>query len=207
MLKIWGRNNSINVMKVLWIAAELGLDFQRVDIGGPFGGNHEPAYLKLNPNGLVPTIDDDGFILWESNSIVRYLAAKHSTGTLWPTELQRRADAERWMDWQLSVLIPSVGPLFLGLIRTPPEKRDGAALEAAREASEEAWRRLETVLADGRSYLTGARFTMGDIPVGCFAYRWYHLPIERPTLPHVEAWYKRLAERPAYREHVMKPLT
>ncbi len=207
MLKIWGRNNSINVMKVLWVASELGIGFERVDLGGPFGGNHEPGYLKLNPNGLVPTIDDDGFVLWESNSIVRYLAATHSAGGLWPTDPRQRADAERWMDWQLSVLIPSVGPLFLGLIRTPPEKRDAAVLETAREASEEAWRRLEGVLEDGRSYLTGETFTMGDIPAGCFAYRWYSLPIKRPTLPRVEAWYKRLSARPAYREHVMKPLT
>ena len=129
MLKIWGRTTSSNVQKVMWAIGELGLKYERVDIGGPFGKNNEPAYLAMNPNGLVPTLEeDDGFLLWESNSIVRYLAAKHGPGKLEPKDLRAQASAARWMDWQLSVAGPAITPVFWGLIRTPPEKRDQGAI-------------------------------------------------------------------------------
>src|SRR6266700_3694774 len=134
MLKIWGRNTSSNVQKAMFAVGELGLAHERIDIGGPFGKNNEAAYLAMNPNGLVPTLEEeDGFLLWESNSIVRYLASKHSRGTLEPTDLRERGSASRWMDWQLTVCAPAIHPVFWGLIRTPPDKRDHAAIDAAKE--------------------------------------------------------------------------
>jgi glutathione S-transferase len=204
-MKIWGRRTSINVQKVLWTCAELGVAYERVDIGGPFGGLKDPAYLQLNPNGLIPVIDDDGFVLWESNSIVRYLAATRGAGALYARDARERANAERWMDWQLCHLLPGMSPLFMGLVRTPPEARDPGAIETARGRAGAAWRILDTALA-GRRYVTGEHFTVADIALGGFAYRWHALPIERPSLPGVRAWYDRLQERSAYREHVMLPL-
>jgi glutathione S-transferase len=206
MLKIWGRANSINVQKVLWCADELGLAYERIDIGGPFGGNDQPAYRRLNPNGLVPTIEDDGLVLWESNAIVRYLAAGHGVGTLCPAEPKARADVERWMDWMISTLHPPMTTMFWGLIRTPPEKRDTAAIETARKSLCDIWARLDGQLRE-RRYVGGDNLTMGDIPVGCAAYRWLNLPIERPDLPHLRAWYDRLARRPAYAKNVMITMT
>lgn len=131
MLKIWGRSNSINVQKVLWCCDELGAPFERVDAGGAFGITREPEYLALNPNGLVPTISDGDLVLWESNAIVRYLAARHGMGTLCPEDLAQRADADRWMDWQLGTLWANFRPAFIGLVRTPPENRDRASIATA----------------------------------------------------------------------------
>ncbi len=208
MLKIWGRANSVNVQKVLWCCDELGLPFDRTDLGGAFGGNREAPYLQLNPNAVVPTIEDDGFVLWESNSIVRYLAAKWSTAEieLYPDDPRQRAEAERWMDWQLTTVHGGMTTVFWGLIRTPPEKRDLKAIEAARQSMGEIWSRLDRYLAD-RPFVAGDNLTIGDIPVGCFAYRWFNLAIERIELPHLRAWYGRLTERPAYRKHVMIEMT
>src|SRR5919197_4157345 len=132
MIKIWGRNTSVNVQKVMWAVGELGLPHERIDVGGPFGKNNEPAYLAMNPNGLVPTLEEDGFVLWESNAIVRYLAAKYGAGTLEPADPRARARANSWMDWQLTVAHPPLTPVFWGLVRTPPEKRDHAAIEAGK---------------------------------------------------------------------------
>ncbi len=205
MLKILGRATSANVQKVLWGAAELGLDFERSDIGGPFGGNDRPAYLEINPNGLVPTIVDDGFVLWESNSCLRYLAATRGACGLWPNDARVRADAERWMDWQISTLSPSMGVVFRGLVRTPPERRDPAAIAVARDRLAVLFGILDSALA-GRSFVTGESFTMGDIPVGIAAYRWYSMDIVREDYDNLARWYDRLAERPGYREHIMKPL-
>ncbi len=204
MLKIWGRANSINVQKALWVADEIGIPYERVDIGGPFGGNQEPAYLALNPNGLVPTIEDDGFVLWESNSIVRYLAASRNSPLL-PADPKARAAAERWMDWQLTSL-GGMTTIFWGLVRTPPDKRDAGAIEAARVHMAEKWRIVDAHLAD-RPYLAGDAFTVGDIPVGAMAYRWFNLAIERPALANLQAWYQRLTTRPPYQKHVMPPMT
>ena len=204
MLKIWGRANSINVQKVLWVADEIGIPFERVDIGGPFGGNREPAYLALNPNGLVPTIEDEGFTLWESNSVVRYLAASRKSPLL-SAEPKARAEAEHWMDWQLTSL-PGMTTLFWGLVRTPPEKRDPKAIEEARVQTAERWQIVDRHLAS-RPYLAGDSFTVGDIPVGAMAYRWLNLPIERPQLTNLKAWYDRLTKRVPYQRHVMPPMT
>lgn len=206
MLKIWGRASSVNVQKVLWCAEELGLPFERIDIGGPFGGNRDAAYLALNPNAVVPTIEDDGFVLWESNTIVRYLAAKHGMGRLCPSDVQRRADGERWMDWQLTTLNKDMVTLFWGLIRTAPEKRDTTAIAGALEALGDIWGRLDRHLAD-RAFIGGAALTMADIPAGALAYRWFNLQVKRPALPRLEAWYQRLTERPGYAKHVMIVMT
>jgi glutathione S-transferase len=206
VLRIWGRSNSINVQKVLWCCGELDLRYQRVDVGGAFGGNKEPEYLRLNPNGLVPTISDGGFVLWESNSIVRYLAAKHGMGTLCPQDLAERADADRWMDWQLGTLWASFRPAFVGLIRTPPEKRDRADIATAISRTAENLAMLDAHLA-ARDYVTGPAFTMADIPLGVTAYRWFCLEIERPPMPNLEAWYERLCARSPYKATVMLPLS
>jgi glutathione S-transferase len=206
MLRIWGRVNSVNVKKALWAAEELGLQYERIDAGLHFGVTKTPEYRRMNPNSLVPTIEDDGFVLWESHSIVRYLAAKHAAGTLWPNDLRVRADAERWMDWAFTVQ-NAMRDVFWGLIRTPPEKRDMKAIEAGAKRSADLLEAvLETALA-GRDYLTGKTFTMGDIPLGCEVQRWMRVPLERPRLPNVEAWFERLRARPAFLKIVDVPLT
>jgi len=203
VLKIWGFTASSNVQKVMWAADEMGVPWERVDIGGRAGGNRKPDYLALNPNGLVPTIEDDGLVLWESNTILRYLASKH--GKLAPKDPAKRADIERWMDWQLSLLVPAMAPLFRGWTRTPPAERDPAALEKHRQAAVPHWTVLDQQLA-GRQWVGGGEFTIGDIPPGVWIHRWYLMPIERPDLPHLRAWYERLLARPAYRKHVALPL-
>ncbi|MGH6628629.1 MAG: glutathione S-transferase family protein [Burkholderiales bacterium] len=204
MLKIWGRTNSVNVKKALWCVGELALPCERVDAGMQHGVVNTPEYRKLNPNGLVPTLDEDGFILWESHSIVRYLAAKYGKGVLWPVDVRARAVANQWMDWAFSFQ-SSVRDAFWGLIRTPPEKRDPAAIESARVKSGETIRVLDAALAD-RLYVGGA-FSMGDIPIGCEVQRWMRLPMERPKHPNVEAWFERLCARSAFKKHVDLPLT
>ena len=205
MLRIWGRINSVNVKKALWAADELGLEYERIDAGMQFGVNKTPEYLKMNPTGLVPTISDDGFTLWESHSIVRYLCAKHAMGTLCPADSQARADAERWMDWAFTFQ-NAMRDVFWGLIRTPPEKRDPKAIEEGRKKSIALLAIPEAILA-GRKYIAGNSFTMGDIPIGCEVQRYMRVPIERPSFPHVEAWFERLRERPAFLKNVDIPLS
>jgi glutathione S-transferase len=205
MLKIWGRVNSVNVKKALWAMEELKLPYHRIDAGMQFGVNKTRDYLKMNPTGLVPTIDDDGFILWESHSIVRYLAAKHGAGTLWPTKLKARADAERWMDWAFTFQ-NAFRPVFWGLVRTPPEKRDMSAIEDGRKRCAELLAIPEQGFA-GKAYLAGETFTMGDIPLGCHVQLWMRLPIERPQHPNLAAWFNRLCARPAFRKIVDIPLS
>ena len=204
-LQVYGRANSSNVQKVLWCAAELGRDVDRHDVGGKFGGNNEAWYKELNPNGLIPTIVDDGFVLWESNTIVRYLASS-DPGGLWPSTGRDRAEAERWMDWQITTLLPALLPAFLGLIRTPPDSRDDGLIEASRHKAGQAWAILDRAL-EGRRFLAGDRLTMGDIPLGVYAHWWFSMPIERPDLGRLADWYAALLERPAYRLHVAGPLS
>ena len=205
MLKIWGRTNSVNVKKALWTAEELGLKYERIDAGMQFGVNKSPEYLRMNPMGLVPTMEDDGFVLWESHTIVRYLAAKHGAGTLCPTEVRARADVERWMDWAFTFQ-SAMRPVFWGLIRTPAEKRDANAIEEGRQNCIRLLGIPEACLAQ-RQYLGGAGFTMGDIPLGCEIQRWMRVPIERPQFPHVQAWFDRLCARTAFRKIVDLPLS
>jgi len=206
MLKLWGRINSINVQKVLWALDELKVPYERTDAGMQFGVVNEPFYRKMNPNGRVPTIEDDGLVLWESNAIVRYLSAKHGAGTLSSNDPRQRADADRWMDWATSTVAPALTPVFWGLIRTPPEKRNMAAIEADAEKAAQAFQVLEQSL-EGRDYVAGKSFTMGDIPLGAFVYRWYALEVKRPKLAKVEAYYRRLQQRPAFKKHLMLPLS
>jgi len=201
MPTIWGRANSVNVKKALWAAEELGLQVRRIDAGLQFGVNDTPQYLRMNPTGLVPTLEDDGFILWESHSIVRYLCAKHAAGTLWPTDLRTRADAERWMDWTHSFSREFQRPLFWPLVRVAPEKRDPKAIQEARDKCAALLAIPEAALA-GRQYLAGDAFTMADIPLGCHVHLWMRLPIERPDRPNLSAWFERLALRPAFRKIV-----
>ena len=205
-MKIWGRVNSINVMKVLWCADECGLKYDRVDVGMAFGGNDQKWYLDMNPNGVVPTIEDGGRIIYESNTIVRYLAARYAAGSLWPNDPGVRSEADRWMDWQASTINGPMRDAFWGLIRTAPDKRDMAAIKKSAVDAGKVWARLDEKLA-GKHYVAGQHFTMGDIPVGCFVHRWYALDIERPELKNVKAWYERLKTRPAYAKHVMAPLS
>jgi glutathione S-transferase len=205
MLKIWGRINSVNVKKALWAAEELGLKYERIDAGLQFGLNKTPEYLKMNPTGLVPTVDDDGFTLWESHTVVRYLAAKHGMGSLCPSDLRARADAERWMDWAFTFQ-GAMRNVFWGLIRTPPEKRDPKAIEEGRKKSIELLAIPESILST-QNYLAGRAFTMGDIPFGCELQRYMRVPIERPKFPNLDAYFERLRERPAYRTHVDIPLS
>ena len=206
MLKIWGRVNSVNVKKALWALEELGVKYERIDAGMEFGVNNTPEYLRMNPTGLVPTIDDGGFKLWESHSIVRYLVAKHGAGTLWPTDLKVRADADRWMDWTFSFAREFQRPVFWPLVRTPPEKRDMKAIEAACRKCAELLALPDRALS-GKSFIAGADLTMGDIPLGCHVQLWMRLPIERPALPGLQAWFERLCTRPAYKKIVDIPLS
>jgi glutathione S-transferase len=205
-MKIWGRVNSVNVKKALWAAEELGLKYERIDAGLQFGVNKTPEYLKMNPTGLVPTIDDDGFKLWESHTIVRYLCAKHGAGTLCPSDLKARADAERWMDWAFTFQ-RAMRDVFWGLIRTPPEKRDAKAIEAGRVLSNQLAADVLERSLEKKAYVAGDKFTMGDIPIGCEVQRWMRVPIERPKLPSIEAWFARLGERAAFRKIVDIPLS
>jgi glutathione S-transferase len=207
MLKIWGRNTSSNVQKAMFAVGELGLSHERIDIGGAFGKNREPAYLAMNPNGLVPTLEEDGFLLWESNSIIRYLAAKFGAGTLEPADLRTRALASKWMDWQLSVLGPAITPVFWGMIRTPPEKSDHAAIEAGKKSTTAAMTMVEEQLGK-TAYLAGDAFSYGDIPVGVMAYRYRELVPDRPALKNFERWYAAISSRQAFKDQVgAVPLT
>ncbi|TMJ90942.1 MAG: glutathione S-transferase family protein [Alphaproteobacteria bacterium] len=202
MLKIWGRNTSVNVQKVMWAVGELGLAHERMDVGGSFGKNNEAPYLAMNPNGLVPTLEEDGFVLWESNAIVRYLAAKYGAGTLEPADARARARANSWMDWQLTVAHPPLTPVFLGLVRTPPEKRDHAAIEAGKVKTIAAMKILDAQLATS-PFVAGDTLSMGDIPVALMAYRFRRLVPERPPLEHLERWFAAIEQRPAFKEHVL----
>jgi glutathione S-transferase len=204
MLKIWGRNNSVNVKKALWCLEELSLEYERIDAGMQYGVVNTPEYRKLNPNGLVPTLEEDGFVLWESHSIVRYLAAKYGKGVLWPTDQHALGVANQWMDWAFSFQTV-FRDVFWGMVRTPPEKRDMKLIGEKHKKAGELLGILDNALT-GRHYVAGA-FSMGDIPLGCHVQLWFRLPIERPRLPSLEAWFGRLLERPAYRAHVDLPPT
>ncbi|HVO16551.1 MAG TPA: glutathione S-transferase family protein [Alphaproteobacteria bacterium] len=204
MLKIYGRASSANVQKVTWLCTEIGLPYERQDVGGDYGGNDKEWYLKMNPNGRVPTIDDDGFILWESNAIIRYLAAKHAPEWAGGSDLKRAALIDQWMDW-LPTMANGMVPVFHGLIRTPVEKRNAQAIEAGRVA----WAKAMTILdwgLQGHDYVVGNSVSVADVALGPITYRWFELPIERPTLKALEGWYRRLKERAPYRKHVMAGL-
>jgi glutathione S-transferase len=207
MLKLWGRNTSLNVQKVLWLCAELAIEFHRIDWAGPFGGNDDPKYLKLNPHGRVPTIEDGDTVVWESNTILRYLCATRNGGTAFhPADPAKRTDVERWMDWQLATLNVPMTTMLLGYYRAPADKRDPVALEAARKEGIRCWTIVDQHLKD-REYMAGNSLTLADIGPGILAYRWHTYPIERPNLPNMMAWYQRLQKRSGFAKHIMIPIS
>lgn len=206
MLKIWGRPNSINVQKVMWAIGELGLDHERIDVGGAFGGLDTEDYGRMNPNRKIPVLRDGDTVIWESHACVRYLAARYGKGSLWPDDPAERSIADRWMDWKITTVLPHLHLCFWGLIRTAETDRDMAAIAKAADDLGNVWKIFDDHL-DGKNFALGNRLTMGDMPLGAAFYRYVSLPIERPALPHIEAWYDRLKSRKAFESHVMIPIS
>jgi glutathione S-transferase len=202
MIRVWGRRNSLNVQKVMWLLGELRLEYEFVPAGGPFGRLSEPQFGALNPNRLIPVVEDDRGVVWESHAILRYLAARHSRAEWWSDDPFERSLADRWMDWCQSAWQRAFSDgVFWGYWRTPEAHRDLAAIVRAVGQCAELIQLLDEAL-EGRSFLAGECPSLADIPVGASMYRYFEMPIERPRVPRVEAWYARLRERPAYREHV-----
>ena len=204
MVKVWGRRTSFNVQKVMWLVGELGLDHQRINVGGAFGGLDHPDFRAMNLHGRIPVIDDGGTVIWESHSIIRYLAAHYAAGTIWPKDPAVRSLADRWMDWMLATLQPDFMELFWAFYRTPDDQRNWPRIQDAMARCARHYRLLDEQLAT-RSYLAGNHLTLADVAVGTSLYRYFALEIDRPSVPYVEAWYGRLAKRTAYHRHVMVP--
>ena len=202
MLQVYGRKNSNQVIQLMWTIGELGLDYVRHNVGGSFGGLDTPEYGAMNPNRLVPTINDDGFVLWESYAIIRYLARRYGLGTLCARDTAEASLADQWMEWTNSRFMGVFFPAFWGLIRTPKEQQDNDVIDKAARDSAALLQIVEKQL-QGKRYLCGDSLSMGDIPLGSMMFKYYSLDIDRPSLPNIEAWYARLCERPAYREHAM----
>jgi len=207
-LTIWGRANSVNVQKVLWCLAELDLAYQRIDAGMQFGRNNDASYLAMNPNGRVPTLVDGDYVLWESNSIMRYLCLAYGEGSpIYPAKPQPRAAVDRWLDWTLSTLQPVDRPVFWALVRTPPEQRDMVAIQRDADAEAEVWRIVEAQLAT-RRFIEGDQFTIADIALGAFARRWFGVEgITRPELPNLARWFAQFAARPGFVRFIAPPMT
>jgi glutathione S-transferase len=208
MLTIWGRANSVNVQKVLRCCEELGLAFERIDAGMKFGRNNEPDYLAMNPTGKIPTLVDGDFTLWESNSILRYLAMQYGAGNeIYPADAKLRASVDRWLDWTLSTFQPTERSLFWGYVRTPAAERDTAQLEVAARETGKLWRLIDAQL-EGRDYLEGNGFTIADIVIGAYARRWYGIAeLERPALSNLDRWYALQSARAGFTRYLAAPLT
>ncbi len=204
MLEVWGRRNASNVIPVMWTVGELEIPHVRHDVGGSFGGLDGPDYRAMNPNGRIPTIVNEGFALWESNAIVRYLARRYGRGSLLPEDEGDCARADQWMVWCKTTPYGTYIDLFWAIVRTEPDLRDAAAIGALAERLGESLKILDAQLAD-HPFVAGEHLTMADMPFGPMIHRYLNLEIARPRLPHVEAWYERIRERPAFREHVMLP--
>ena len=201
-MRLWGRATSVNVQKVIWATAELGLDCERIDAGGRYGGLDTPEFRAMNPNARVPVLDDDGLVLFESNAIVRHLARTNGAGSLLPDDEAGLALADQWMDWAATTLSPGFIALFWEAVRKPPSQRSAERLAVlAREAGD--LFRLAGERLAASPFLCGPRLTSGDIPVAATLYRYFDMAIDRPALPALERWYAGLAERPAYRSSVM----
>jgi glutathione S-transferase len=206
VIKLWGRNTSSNVAKVIWLLEELGLQYQRVDAGGSFGGTDTPHYRSMNPLGLVPALEDDDFSLFESNAILRYICNAHAAhSTLYPQAPHARATVEAWMDFQQTALSRHQSVAFHGLVRIPPEKRDNAAIAAAINEAARIWVILDARLAS-HSYIVGDDITLADIAFGPHVHRWFNMSFERPAAPDLQAWYQRLLARPAFKANCAGPL-
>lgn len=205
MLTIYGRKSSFNLQKVMWLVGELGIVHRHVEMGGAFGGLDTPAFRALNPHGRVPVIVDDDATVWESHTILRYLAARHGGSRFWSEDAAARSQWERWMDWAQTTLQPDfLTGVFWGFYRTPAAQRDMRAVEEKIRRCAAHFQLLDTIVAD-RPFLLGDRLTLADIPAGSHLYRYFNIDIARPRVPNVERWYRTLAERPAYRAHVMVP--
>ena len=199
MLRVYGRANSINVRRVLWMLEEVGEKYEREDWGRGYRPTDDPTFRQINPVGVVPVIDDGDFRLRESNSIVRYLAEKHGRADLYPKDLKTRARVESWMDWSSTDFANGMRPVFHGLVVKNPayvSQVDAGVREWAGQMQV-----LETHLATSGSYVMGANFTIGDIPVGLVVNRWFAIPFEKPEFKAVSAYYDRLAQRPPYQKH------
>jgi len=209
-LKIWGRTNSINVQKVLWVCEDLSIAHQRIDAGMEHGVNKTPEYLNMNPNGLVPTISDDGFILWESHAVMRYLirrmAKENEIDSLYPSASKGAALVDQWLDWYNTVGWPPMRNLFWGWIRTPADKRNLQELETIRQSFIQIASMLDEQLGK-TAFIAGNHFTMADIPIALLCYRWFNLPIERPAMKNLDAWYAKIQSRPGYQKYSTAPLT
>ncbi|EDP8646403.1 glutathione S-transferase family protein [Salmonella bongori] len=208
MITLWGRNNSTNVKKVLWTLEELELPYDQILAGGKFGVNQDADYLAMNPNGLVPLLKDDetNLLLWESNTIVRYLAAQYGQNRLWVDSPARRAEGEKWMDWANQTLSPAHRVILMGLVRTPPEKRDQAVIEAGIEKCDSLFALLDDALAR-QPWFSGENFGTGDIAIAPFVYNLLNVGLNWTPRPNLERWYQQLTERPAFRKVVMIPVT
>jgi len=204
MLKVWGRRSSLNVQKVMWALAELELEHQHVAAGGSFGGLDAPEFRAMNPNGRVPVLADGAAVIWESQAIVRYLAARYGAGRLWADDPAERSLADRWMDWAQATWQPDMMGIFWGYWRTPEPERNARQIEAARRGCVAHLAILDAHLAKN-DFVAGRTLTMGDIPLGTGFYRYFEMGLPTPEVPNVRAWYARLCERPGYREHVMLP--
>jgi glutathione S-transferase len=207
-LRIWGRANSVNVQKVLWCLRELDLDYERIDAGMAFGRNHEPDYLAMNPNARVPTLQDGDFVLWESNSIMRYLVLAYGAGSpIYPQAAQRRAAVDRWLDWTLSTMQPVDRPVFWALVRTPIAQRDMVAIQKDADAEAAQWRIVDAQLGT-RRFIEGDDFTLGDIALGAYARRWFGVEgIRKPRLEHLDRWFAQFAARPGFAQFVAPPMS
>jgi len=203
-LTLWGRLSSCNVQKAVWLLEELQLPYERIDAGGDFGGLDDPAYRAMNPNAKVPTLKDGAVVVWESEAILRYLAARYGAPAFWSNDPAERATVDQWLAWTATALYRDWIDLFWRLVRTPPERQDAALIETLRTRTAARFAFLDGQLAR-RPYLAGDAFSLADIAAGMTLYRWYEMPIERPDLPHVDAWYARLRERPAYLKAVCVP--
>ena len=206
MLTIYGRTNSINVQKVMWAVEELGLEHERIDAGGAFGGLDSAEYGAMNPNRRIPVLRDGETVVWESQACVRYLASKYGSNGLWAEDPAERSLADRWMDWKVTTLQPLLHIMFWGLVRTAEAERDMVAIGRAAEDIGPVWRILDEHLSESR-YVAANHLTMGDIPLGCAWWRYVNLDIVRPSFPNIDLWYQALKARDAYRRHVMLPVT
>jgi glutathione S-transferase len=203
MLKIWGRKTSVNVQKVMWATAELGLAHERIDAGGPFGKTDTPEFGTMNPNRLVPVLEDQGLVVWESSTIVRYLASTYGRGSLAPSDAHQFAKADQWMEWmQTSIYADIIPGLFVQFVRVTAADRNLATVAANAKRAGDKLGLLDAQLA-GKQFILGDQLTMADIAIGTLMYRYFDMPVTRPSLPNVEAWYQRLAARKAYQDHVM----
>jgi glutathione S-transferase len=201
MIKVYGRANSINVRKVLWMCVEVGETFAREDWGRGFRPTSEPEFQKISAFGVVPVIDDAGFVLRESNTIVRYLATKHGRADLYPLDLRQRALVEMWMDWAATDVYTAVRPVFLGQVVKQPAFMDPKLIEAGRMEWNRQMQLLDSHLSGSGGFVAGKAFTVADIPVGLVVNRWYQIPFDKPVLAAVQLYYDRLSERPGYLAH------